>query len=358
MSPRTILIMAGGTGGHIFPALAVANELRRRGVAICWLGTRRGLEVRIVPRQGLKLRTISVVGLRGKGMLRWLSAPFVLLVAVMQAIWIILRERPLAALGMGGFSAGPGGLAAALLRVPLLLHEQNAMLGFTNRWLAPFAWRVMEAFPGTFGRPGAVLTGNPVRATISAIPEPSLRLAHRVGPLRLLVLGGSQGARALNQLVPDALARLDHTRFEIWHQCGDQHRDETDADYARRSLRARVDTFVEDMAAAYEWADLALCRAGALTLAELSAAGVAAILVPFPYAVDDHQSANARYLAAAGAAIVIQQSALDADRLATLLAGFADDRARLLAMSRAARACAQPDADRRVAELCLDAAHG
>lgn len=356
MLSRPILIMAGGTGGHIYPALAVAEALRRRGAALLWLGSRRGLESRIVPGQGLRLCTIGVEGLRGKGWTRALWAPFMLAAALWQALRLMRRERPAVVLGMGGFASGPGGLAAWLLRVPVLLHEQNAVLGLTNRLLAPLASRLFEAFPGTFGRRGALATGNPVRPEIAALPAPRARLAGRGGALRLLVLGGSQGAQALNELAPAALALLPPGTVEVLHQSGERLLEPCRQAYAARGLAARVEPYVEDMAQAYGWADLALCRAGALTLAELAAAGLGAILVPYPHAVDDHQSANARWLVERGAALCLQQPALDAATLARLLAEFAADRTRLLDMAERARACASPRAGETIAEACLEVA--
>lgn len=356
MLRRPIMIMAGGTGGHVYPALAVAGELRRRGAELCWLGTRRGMESAVVPRHGLRMRTIAVEGVRGKGWVRLLTAPPMLCAAIAQACWLLLRERPAAVLGMGGFASGPGGLAAWLLRIPLLVHEQNAVLGLTNRLLAPLATRLMEAFPGTFGRARAVTTGNPVRPEIAALPAPRERMAGRAGPLRLLVLGGSQGAQALNELAPAALALLPPGSVEVLHQSGPRLHEACARAYAGRGLAARVEPFVEDMAGAYAWADLALCRAGALTLAELAAAGLGAILVPYPHAVDDHQSLNARWLEACGAALVVQQRELDAAGLARLLEPLLGARERLVEMAERARARALPRATETVAALCLEAA--
>lgn len=354
--PRdAVLIMAGGTGGHVFPALAVADELRRAGQSVLWLGTQEGLEAKIVPAAGLPVAWITVHGLRGKGARRWLTAPFMLLGSLWQAGRVLLRARPRAVLGMGGFVTGPGGFAAWLLRKPLAIHEQNSVSGLTNRLLAPLAQRAMEAFPGSLpARVHPLHTGNPVRGAIIQVPPPRERFAHRSGRPRLLVLGGSLGAQALNETVPQALARLPaEQRPEVRHQAGTKHIDAARAAYTRAEVTAQVDAFVDDMAAAYAWADLVVCRAGALTVAELTAVGVGAVLVPFPFAVDDHQTGNAQYLVNAGAALLIPQSELKVERLTALLRELFSQPSRLLTMAEAARALARPDAARVVANECL-----
>ncbi len=353
-----VLIMAGGTGGHVFPALAVARELSAQGVAVSWLGTQRGLESRVVPAAGYPLETMRVSGLRGKGLLRLLFAPFMLVIAVMQALAILLRLRPHAVLGMGGFASGPGGLVAWLLRRPLLVHEQNSVAGMTNRWLAPLAHTLMEAFPGSLpDKRHPVHTGNPVRSEITRLAEPSTRFASRSGPLRVLVIGGSLGATALNAAVPEAVRQLSADRQPVLHhQTGAADEAGVRAAYAAAGIEAQVEAFIEDMAAAYAWADLVICRSGALTVAELAVVGVASVLVPFPYATDDHQTSNARYLADAGAAILIQQDVLQPGKLTDLLEDFYELRGLLLEMACRARALAIPDAARRVAALCLQAA--
>jgi UDP-N-acetylglucosamine--N-acetylmuramyl-(pentapeptide) pyrophosphoryl-undecaprenol N-acetylglucosamine transferase len=355
---RPVLIMAGGTGGHVFPALAVAEELVARGVAVSWLGTRRGLEARVVPAAGYPLETLQVSGLRGKGMLRLLLAPFMLLIALLQALVILLRLRPRAVLGMGGFASGPGGVMAWLLRRPLLIHEQNSVAGMTNRWLAPLARTVMEAFPGSLpAKYHSLHTGNPVRREITCLPEPAERLAGRKGKLCVLVIGGSLGAHALNTSVPGAMAGLSSGKsFHVRHQTGAADLEAVRRAYAAAGIDAQVDAFIDDMAAAYAWADLVICRSGALTVAELAVVGVAAILVPFPHATDDHQTGNARFLADAGAAILMPQDTLDPERLGQLLDDFATQRTVLLEMAGRARSLALPQAARRVAELCLQAA--
>lgn len=355
-----ILIMAGGTGGHVFPALAVAEELRARGAEVLWLGTQSGLEAEIVPRAGFPLSFISISGLRGKGMLSRLLAPYKLGFAFLQSLVLLMRLRPMAVLGMGGFVTGPAGFCAWLLDKPLLIHEQNAVAGLTNRLLAPLANKVLEAFPGSLpAKHHPIHAGNPVRAAISAIAAPEQRLAGRSGRLRLLVIGGSLGAQAFNEIVPQALAALPAAeRPEVWHQCGKRHLDAAQRNYRTAGVEARVLPFIDDMAEAYAWADLVLCRAGALTVAELAAAGIAAILVPYPHAVDDHQTANARYLSDHRAALLVAQHDLSAERLKNLLQEFTRARDKLLATARAARARAIPDATQRIAALCLEAAHG
>lgn len=355
---RPVLIMAGGTGGHVFPALAVAQELSALGVPVAWLGTRHGLEARVVPEAGYPLAMIRVTGLRGKGWLRLLLAPFMLGLALWQALVVLLRVRPVAVLGMGGFAAGPGGVIAWLLRRPLLIHEQNSVPGTTNRLLAPLASRVMEAFPDSMPAAYRALhTGNPVRREITAVPEPSVRFAGRDATLRLLVIGGSLGAQALNRIVPQAVAQLAPAeRPAVYHQTGRAGVAEVEAHYRELDGESRVEAFIADMAAAYAWADLVVCRAGALTIAELAAAGVGAVLVPFPYATDDHQTGNARYLVNAGAAVLLPQAELDAKKLAGVLARFSASREELFEMACRARRLARPDAARQVARLCLEAA--
>lgn len=352
-----VLIMAGGTGGHIFPGLAVARRLRAAKVPVVWLGTRQGLEARVVPaaQADIEMEWIAIAGVRGKGPVGWLLLPWRLAVAMLQAFRVLRRRRPRAVLSLGGFVAGPGGLVAWLTRTPLLIHEQNAIPGLTNRWLALLADQVLCGFPAAFGETArAQHVGNPVRPEIAALPPPRERLEGRGGPLRVLVVGGSQGARVFNEVVPQALRALPPgKRPEVWHQCG---RDaEARVRQAYRDAPVRVAEFIDDMAAAYAWADLVLCRAGAMTIAELAAAGVASILVPFPFAVDDHQTANARFLEERTAAVRVPQNELTPARLVALLAQFASNREVLVGMAEAARAASVPDADETVARLCLEA---
>ena len=350
-----VLIMAGGTGGHIFPGIAVANELRARGIPVLWLGSEGGLETRLVPQAGLPIETLAIGGVRGKGMLTLLMAPLRLVRAVIAAWCIVRRARPRSALALGGFAAGPGGIAARLARVPLVVHEQNSIPGVTNRALSHFAQKLLCGFSGVFARGEWV--GNPVRREIAAVEAPVDRFAAHHGAPRLLVLGGSQGARALNERVPQALAKLpEPQRPQVRHQCGAKFADAARDAYAKAGVAATVEPFIDDMAAAYAWADLVVCRAGALTLAELAAAGVGSVLVPFPFAVDDHQTANARALVDAGAALLLPENEASADRLSTLLGELLGDRSRLVAMAQAARTLAKPDATARIAEVCLEVA--
>ncbi|WP_210396742.1 undecaprenyldiphospho-muramoylpentapeptide beta-N-acetylglucosaminyltransferase [Motiliproteus sediminis] len=357
MHAPTVLVMAGGTGGHVFPALATAHELQQAGYRIEWLGTAAGIEAELVPANDILLHRISVAGLRGKGKLGLLLAPFKLLRATWQALAVIRRVKPVCVLGMGGFASGPGGLAAWLQRVPLLIHEQNAIPGMTNRVLSRLATRVMEAFPGAFEASArALATGNPIRSSIMALPAPAERFAGRNGPLKLLVVGGSLGAKAINDCVPETLAALEpEQRPEVWHQTGKRNLDETQTRYRELGVEARVVPFIDDMDAAYGWADLVLCRSGALTVSELAAAGVPSLLVPFPFAVDDHQTANARYLADAGAAVLLPQPQLNVQRLSALLNQY-NDRDRLLAMAGKARELAHPQATATVAQQCRECA--
>jgi len=355
---RPVLIMAGGTGGHEFPALALARLLREQSLEVVWLGTTRGLEARVIPAEGIPLEHLSVGGLRGKGMLSWLTAPFRLAVALAQALAIMRRYRPLVVVGLGGFVTGPGGVAAWLTRYPLVIHEQNAVAGLTNRCLAHLARVVLEAFPGSFGRTvHARVIGNPVRRDISALPPPEERFAGRTGPVRVLVIGGSQGAARLNAVVPFALRRLSGSlAFDVRHQAGERWIDAGRASYAQAGVRADVRPFIEDMGEAYSWADLVICRAGALTVSELAAVGVGAILVPFPGAVDDHQARNAQYLVRAGAAVLIGDRELTAERLAAELQRLCAGRGKLLSMAERARALARPRAADELAASCLELA--
>ena len=344
-----VLIMAGGTGGHIFPGLAVAAALRARNVPVAWLGSHQGLENRLVAAAGITLSTIAVSGLRGRGGLALLTAPLKVLRAVMQAIAVLRAVKPRAAISFGGYAAGPGGIAAWLLRCPLLVHEQNRIPGLTNRVLARLAKRVLVGFPDAM--PAAEWAGNPVRTEIAQLPEPGSRLAGRSGPLRLLVLGGSQGARALNAAVPEALRGL--VPMQVRHQCGERMVDSARSAYSEADVEVSLEPFIERMDDAYGWADLVICRAGALTVAELAATGVAALLVPFPHAVDDHQTHNAQWLVDAGAAERIAEGPHLAAQLKQRLLCLGNDRAALLRMAEAARACAKTDAAEQVALACV-----
>ncbi len=353
---RPVMILAGGTGGHIFPGIAVARALTALQVPVVWLGSAGGMETRLVPAHGIAIDTLRIGGLRGKGTLELLAAPFRLVRALFDALAILRRQRPRSVLSMGGFAAGPGGIAAWLLRRPLIVHEANRAPGFTNRVLAKFARRVLCGFPNSFsGR--AETVGNPVRAEVAMLPPPIERFACRDGTMRLLVLGGSQGARALNGAVPKALVGLSGVQVEVRHQCGESLRAEAIAAYANVGVAASIEPFIQDMAAAYGWADLVVCRAGAMTLAEVCAAGIGSLLVPFPLATDDHQTRNAEYLVERGAARLLpQQSDLDAHLRSALAELLLPDRLKLLAMAERARAAALPNATANVAAICIEEA--
>ena len=352
-----VLSMAGGTGGHVFPALACAREFQARGYEVHWLGTPRGIENELVPAAGLPLHLIAVSGLRGKGAGALLRAPLQLLRSLIQARRLIRQLRPVCVLGLGGYVTGPGGLAARLCGVPLVIHEQNARAGTANRSLVPLAARVCEAFPDTFAASARRrTTGNPVREELF-LATPRAPLAGRRP--RLLVLGGSLGAEPLNKLLPAALSRIEPgLRPEVFHQAGRQHAEVTEQRYREAGVEARVAPFVQDMAQAYAWADLVICRAGALTVSELAAAGLPAFLVPLPHAIDDHQTHNAHYLAKAGAALLLPQAETDADTLAARLSEVMMQPDTLVSMGAIARRLAKPDATRTVVDICLEVAHG
>lgn len=355
--PGNVLIMAGGTGGHVFPALACAREFQARGYQVHWLGTPRGIENELVPQAGLPLHRIEISGLRGKGLLSLLKAPLQVLRALLQARKVMRELQPVCVLGMGGFVTGPGGVAARLAGAPLIIHEQNAVAGTANRGLVPFARRVCEAFPNTFSASAKRrTTGNPVREELF-LETPRQNLGNR--PVRLLVLGGSLGAEPLNKLLPAALARIaGELRPQVYHQAGKQHAEVTRERYREAGVEAEVQPFIKDMARAYAWADLVICRAGALTVSELAAAGLPSMLVPLPHAIDDHQTRNAEYLAKAGAAVLLPQHATDAAALAAQLTEVLMHSEKLAAMGATARRLAKPDATRCVVDICLEVAHG
>ena len=355
------MIMAGGTGGHVYPGLAVASYLREVGWKIIWLGTKHGLEAKLVPGQSIQMVWLNFGGVRGKGRLRMVWLPGQILLAFIQSARAIFKHRPDVVLGLGGYTAFPGGMMAALFNRPLVIHEQNSIAGLTNRVLACLADQVLSAFPSAFqsrkdkpipcGKVTVQVCGNPVRADIAALPAPELRVQNRHGKLRLMVVGGSLGAQALNDAVPKALQLIDVAkRPDVVHQAGLKHIEQLKTNYAASGVQAEVVAFIDDMAVRYAWCDVIVCRAGALTVAELAAAGVASVLVPFPHAVDDHQTTNALYLSAMGAAILLPQTELTPHKLAQLLREFT--REDLLFMAQRARALAQPDATRIVAETC------
>jgi UDP-N-acetylglucosamine--N-acetylmuramyl-(pentapeptide) pyrophosphoryl-undecaprenol N-acetylglucosamine transferase len=346
---RTLLIMAGGTGGHVMPGLAVADEMRRRAWQVVWLGNPDGMEAALVPRHGIAMHGVRFGGLRGKGWATRFALPWTLARACLQSLRALRAVRPAVVLGLGGYVSFPGGLMARLSGLPLVLHEQNSVAGLANRVLARIASKVLVAFPDAL--PGALWTGNPVRDDIALLPPPEQRFAGRTGPLRLLVVGGSLGAQALNERLPAALALIDPAaRPRVIHQSGRGHREALVQRYAAAGVSAEVSEFIDDMAAELSRADLVICRAGAMTVAELAAAGVASVLVPFPHAVDDHQTSNARFLADRGAAWLLPQAQASVAELAAVLG--AAHRAQLLAMANKARAAARPDATRTVADVC------
>jgi len=347
---KTLMVMAGGTGGHVFPGLAVADLLRERGWKVVWMGNPNGMEAKLVPSRGYEMAWVRFTGLRGKGLLRKLQLPFALFSACWQARREIARVKPDVVLGMGGYISFPGGLMARLAGCPLLIHEQNSVAGLANRVLAKIATRVACGFPQAL--PGGIWVGNPVRAEIAQMSPPAERLAARGddAPLRLLVLGGSLGAAAINERVPKGLALLsDAERPQVVHQAGEKHLEQLQNNYQAAGVDANCVAFIDDMAGAYEWADLVLCRAGALTVAELAAVGIASILVPYPHAVDDHQSANARFLANAGGAFLLAQDEMTPESI-SLVRNYT--RGQLLQMAERARALAKPDAAAEVAALC------
>jgi len=355
MSAKTILIMAGGTGGHIMPGLAVADHLQAQGWRVVWMGNPDGMEARLVPNRGYEMAWVKFAALRGKGLLRKLLLPINLLRGFWQARKELKHIQPDVVLGLGGFITFPGGMMAALAGIPLVLHEQNSVAGLANRVLAQVADRVLTGFPGVLsGTKGVAWLGNPVRPEIAALAAPEVRYGGRQGPLHILVVGGSLGAAALNESVPLALAQWPEAeRPEVVHQSGEKNLQAVQAIYERAGVAGHLVPFIEGMAGAYAWADLVICRAGALTVAELAAAGVASILVPFPHAVDDHQTGNARFLSSAGAAILLPQSELSPERLADLRHMT---RQQLQQMAEKAHALAKPDATAAVARVCADVA--
>ena len=351
-----VMIMAGGTGGHIFPGLAAAYSLLEQNFRVHWLGSSNSMEAELVPGHGIDISFIPVTGLRGKGISFLLKAPWRLMISLVKAIHTLRTLKPVCVVGMGGYVTGPGGIAAKLLGIPLVIHEQNAVAGLTNKLLSRIATLVLEAFPGTFSKLSSTvrkkvrLTGNPVRSDISGVmpnkPHESLRL---------LVMGGSRGAVAINQIVPQVLKNCD-ARVEVWHQTGKGNFEQCQNNYKQLGVTARVEPFIKNVAEAYQWADLVLCRSGALTVAELAAAGRPSILIPYPYAVDDHQTANGCYLVDRGAALMIQQKDLNVDILTHEISGLAGDPEQLLAMASSAKLAGLPNATNDVVRLCLKAA--
>ncbi len=353
--PKHVMMMAAGTGGHVFPALAVAKDLEQQGIEVSWLATPAGMENRLLKNHNIPIYQIDIQGVRGNGVVRKLAAPFKILKATLSAMKYMRQLKVDAVAGFGGYVAGPGGLAARMLGIPVIIHEQNAVAGFTNTQLSRIAKKVCQAFPNTFpAQDKIVTTGNPVRKEITEIFNPSWRYQEREKagqPLRILIVGGSLGAQALNERVPEALKQL-NVPLNVYHQCGQNHADATRARYADApaTLNVEVQPFIEDMAQAYSDADLIICRAGALTVTEIATAGVAAIFVPLPSAVDDHQTANARFLANLGAAKICPQATMTPDSLKALLEPMLN-RQLLMEMAVKARQQAQPDATQHVVRL-------
>ncbi len=355
MSKQTILIMAGGTGGHVFPGLAVADYLKQLGWRIVWLGTESGMELKLVPQHGYETEVISFSGLRGKRLITWLMLPLRLVKAFLQSVKIIRNVKPNVILGMGGYPAFPGGMMASLLNKPLIIHEQNSIPGLTNKILAKLADRIFLGFPDAIlnNKEKSIYSGNPVRSEIMLIEAPEKRFSGREGKLNLLIVGGSLGAQILNTIVPEALKLIpENLRPQVVHQAGITQLNSVKKMYGDLQMDAEVIAFIDDIANRYATCDLVLCRAGALTVAELSIAGVASILVPYPHAVDDHQTHNARFLSDHGAAVLIHQRDLSAKKLADLLADLS--REKLLEMAITARSRAKPEATRVVAEACIE----
>ncbi|GAB3482574.1 undecaprenyldiphospho-muramoylpentapeptide beta-N-acetylglucosaminyltransferase [Marinomonas epiphytica] len=348
---KKVAIMAGGTGGHIYPALACAHAFTDRNVEVQWLGSKGGMEEKLVPEQGFKMHTLSIKGVRGKGVLGLIAAPFRILHAIGQAVAILQKMKPDVVLGMGGFVAGPGGIAAKLLGIPLVIHEQNAIAGTTNRLLAKVANVKLQAFDQALD--GAMHVGNPIRKDI-------LRQLHRPSrldkarPLKLLVVGGSLGAKAINDLVPQLLSQWPHSqRLDVWHQTGVRNHQEVMSQYAQLEVEARVEPYLENINQAYYWADMVLCRAGAMTVSELAVAGLPAIFVPYPHAIDDHQTANARYLEKVGAAYLLPQPELNVEKVMALLTELIENDEKLLEMGDKAKMVAHPNATQDVVMHCL-----
>lgn len=354
MTQPTYLVMAGGTGGHVYPALATARLLEADGAKLVWMGSQGGMEQGVVTREGIEFRGLSISGLRGKGLKHLALAPFRLLLAVYQAIQVLREVQPDCVLGMGGFASGPGGIAARLLGKPLVIHEQNAIAGMTNRYLAKVANRVLQAFPGAFEANDKVaVTGNPIRAEIAKLYYAADKSVSSQRRVRVLVMGGSLGAQTLNECLPQALAAIDsELRPELMHQTGKNKFASTQTHYQQAGVEVDLREYIEDMSAAYEWADFVICRAGALTVSELCAVGLGAILVPYPYAVDDHQTANAQQMEQAGAAWIVQQSELNPETLADILLPLLRKPKRIEKLAQAARKLAQPDAAEKVASVC------
>ena len=346
--------MAGGTGGHVFPALAVADYLKKSGWQIVWLGTKGGMEESLVSQKGHDIKFIDFSGLRGKNLMVWLTLPVRLLLAFWQSAKLLFQLRPDVVLGMGGYPAFPGGIMASFLNKPLLIHEQNSIPGLTNKILVKFADKVLTGFPESIkDKKKVVFSGNPVRNEIGQLDAPDKRYKGRSGNLKLLIIGGSLGAQVLNSIVPQALKLIpDSVRPSVIHQAGGKHLEALNKNYAEAGVEGELVVFIEDMAAQYSECDLVICRAGALTISELASVGIASVLIPFPYAVDDHQTCNAKFLSSNDAAILLPEGELTPGSLASILSRLT--REKLLGMAVKAHELAKPDATRIVAEACME----
>jgi UDP-N-acetylglucosamine--N-acetylmuramyl-(pentapeptide) pyrophosphoryl-undecaprenol N-acetylglucosamine transferase len=351
---QPIMILAGGTGGHVFPALAVAKQLREYGIPVVWVGTDRGIEAKVVPNAGFTLIKMSVQGLRRKGVAQYLRAPFIIARAMWESLKILLHYKPIVLLGMGGFVSGPCAMMGFIMRKPLIIHEQNAVLGLTNKILSPMSKIMFTGFPLQEKHKNAKFIGNPVRKELLNIENPEKRFAERTGHKRILVVGGSQGSSALNSVVPAAINLIKNkVAIDVWHQTGSREFKDVEDRYTKNQLTAKVNEFIDDIDQAYAWADLIICRSGAMTLAEIATVGVGSILVPYPYAVDDHQTANAKTLVATEAAYLIAENDLHADSLAKLLEELMNDDSKLIAMASAAKRSAASEASKVVAHACI-----
>ena len=353
---KPVMILAGGTGGHVFPALAVANELRDRGVPIIWVGTRKGIEARVVPEAGFSLVTMSVQGLRRKGVAQYFRAPLIIIRALYESFRIVMKHKPCALLGMGGFVSGPCALIGVLFRKPLIIHEQNAIVGLTNRILSPLSRIMFTGFPVQYKKQKIEYSGNPVRKNLTKLASPKERLKNRGGVKRLLIIGGSQGSVALNKVMPDAIKQLStNMDIEIWHQCGALSYEQTVDRYKQLNIKSHIEEFIDNVDKAYEWADLIVCRSGAITLAEIASVGLASILVPYPHAVDDHQTANAHSYVSAGASCLIAEGDLSSEKLSGVIRSILEDDSKLIAMACAAKELGKLNASKRVADECMRA---
>lgn len=349
---KTLLVMAGGTGGHVFPGLAVADRLKKQGWQVSWLGTADRMEAQLVPEHGYEIDFIDIAGVRGNGIKRLLMAPLRILKSIRQARRVLKEKNVDLVLGMGGFASGPGGIAAWTLGIPVLLHEQNAAAGATNRILARFAKKVMMGFAGAFDNDKAILVGNPVRESVLALPEKIISASE--SPLKILVVGGSLGAKVLNDLLPEVIEQFPSDALEVIHQTGKGHYAQVKSVYQSKSLNVDVQEFITDMDAGYAWADVVICRAGALTVSEIAVVGLPAIFIPLPHAVDDHQTKNAQDLVKREAAVLIPQKQLNSEKLSDYLQAFSQNRELLIEMSKQSKKTAIADATERVAEICLE----